>query len=184
LRLCDEKNIIHKIKNNMKKYLAIIVLASTFTSCAYTNPVEYNDTIVKKIDSLVVYQAAFVDNLGKEGDTTKLAYDKMNLYADKSIASIKKLPAYSDGDDFKNSVLKILNNLKASNVSKASPMIELFKKVNSDGEISHNDYTNIDKLADEYDKAWEDELKKFDEAQKDFVHKTGTKLQKVEIPQK
>lgn len=168
-------------KFSKKMTLGIAAIAASFTlsSCNYTDPVEYNDTIVTKIDSLVGYQSSFVDALGKEGDTMKAAYDAMNKYTDKTIANISGMPEYSDGAEFNKSVVQILNNLKTTNASSGKNMMELYEKSNAGEEITDADFDRMDKLADEYDKTWEQELKNFDAAQKKYAEKAGITIQQV-----
>ena len=132
-----------------------------------------------KIDSLVGYQSSFVDALGKEGDTMKAAYDAMNKYTDKTIANISGMPEYSDGAEFNKSVVQILNNLKTTNASSGKNMMELYEKSNAGEEITDADFNRMDKLADEYDKTWEQELKNFDAAQKKYAEKAGITIQQV-----
>lgn len=166
----------------MKNIVLSAAAAVLLISCDTTDPVEFNDTIVNKMDSVVGYQSAFIDDLGKGGDTMKVAYDKLNAYTDKAINSINKMPEYSSGDDFRKSVVQILNNLKTSNVAQGGRMMEIYKKDYT--EISDQDFVTMDKTAAEYDKIWEDELKKFDEAQKKYAETTGIQIQKVATPLK
>lgn len=163
----------------MKKYFAIFAIPMILISCNYTDPVQFNDTIVTKLDSVVGYQSAFVSDLGKEGDTMKTAYDKLNNYTDKTITSINKMPEYSDGDEFRKSVIQILNNLKTSNTAQGTRMMELYAKDNSGALLSEEEFSTMDKAAADYDKIWEDELKKFDTEQKKYAEKTGITIQQV-----
>lgn len=165
--------------NLLKKYGIAVISVLSVTSCSYTDPVEYNDTLVTKMDSLVGYQSNFVDALGKEGDTMKAAYDAMNKYADKTLITVKNLPEYSDGEEFNKSVVQIVNNLKTTNASSGKNMMAIYDKANAGEEITDADYTNMDKLADEFDKSWEKELENFDAAQKKYAEKTGITIQQV-----
>lgn len=168
----------------MKNLILTIAATSVLVSCNYTDPVQFNDTLVTKIDSVVGYQSAFVEDLGKQGDSMKIAYDKLNNYTDKTIASINKLPEYSSGDDFRKSVVQILNNLKTANAAQGTRMMDIYNKSNNNSVLSDDDYATMEKAATEYDKIWEDELKKFDDAQKIYAEKTGIQIQKVAIPLK
>lgn len=163
---------------SIQKILVILSFAA-LTSCNFTDPVEYNDNIVAKMDSLVNYQAEFVESLGKEGDTMKNAYATMNKYADNTITKINKMPEYSNGEEFRKSVVQIINNLKATNVSSGNGMMELYDKANSGAEITDADYEKIDQLATDFDTSWEKEIKNFDEAQKKYAEKTGITIQQV-----
>lgn len=166
----------------MKKLLAAAAFLSVLTSCNHTDPVQFNDTMVKKMDSLNGLQAAFVEDISKMGDTAKVAYDKMNNYADKAIADINKLPEYDQGADFRKEVVQIINTLKTSNASQGLRVKEFYDRSNAGEELTDVDFNKVEQLSGEYDKIWEEQYKKFDQVQKTYAEKTGIKIQEVAAP--
>ena len=161
----------------MKKYIAILAASSALVSCSYTDPVEYNDAMVNKMDTLIGYHTGFNDALGRGGDTTNVAHNKYLSYSDKAIESINKMPEYSDGTEFKNSVVQIINNLKTAQVSTGKEMMEIFQKpVDA---LNEADYDRYDKLSREFDATWEKELDNFDKKQAEYAKSTGITIQEV-----
>lgn len=166
----------------MKKLFAAATILCILTSCNYTDPVQFNDTMVNKMDSLNGLQAAFVEDIDNQGDTAKVAYNKMNNYADKAIADINKLPEYDLGSDFRKEVVQIINTLKTSNASQGLHVKEFYDRSNAGEELTDADFDKLDQLSAEYDKIWEDQYKKFDEVQKKYARNTGIKIQEVAAP--
>lgn len=166
----------------MKKAIFAALAASALVSCSYTDPVEYNDQLVDKIDSLTGYQSAFIDDLGKGGDTMKVAYDKMNAYIDTSITKINKMPEATSGEDFKKEVVEVFGSLKNANTNEGKRLMDIYTKIAADEVLTDQEIADMEKLAGDYDTKWEQGSKKFETAQKTFADKAGIKLQEVAKP--
>lgn len=162
----------------LSKISAVAALA-TLTSCNFTDPVQYNDNLVNKMDSVIAYQSDFIDKLGKQGDTATAAYDNLNKYIDTSITNINNLPEYSTGTEFKNSVVQILNNLKTSSVSNGKELMTFYDRMMKGEMETEAEYQAVEEKAGIFDKTWEDEMRKFDEAQKKYAEKAGITIEKV-----
>jgi hypothetical protein len=165
----------------MKKLLlsGIVVAMFIFSACntsGIKNAVEYNDTLINTFSPIIDQMIEFEMSVYDSEINKDTLYNSMKNYITQCKENLEKLPIYTDGEELKNSTVKVVEFYETIINNQYAEILALVKQ---DEILSPVNEAKIDSLIRDSYKNENEVYDAFEQEQKKFAVRHNFKIQET-----
>lgn len=156
-------------------FIALLISCDVFSSKQYTyekeTPLEYNDFMVKNIDTVSAKFIEFLEAFNQSYSAGVMDEIRLEIKstAKESLSNINELKPFSEDNDFRAKAIKVVDYYAFMANEYLVRVVEILRKEET-GDITEADYEQAFEILYETEVKEFEVLLEFDEAQSDFMN--------------